>query len=390
MTLELILVVLLSFFVLTSIARLARRQREPRAARKGFRRSFDESIFMWAVRTIAGRPEAPPADQVPSEPDLQPLPGELSPLDRLALLMGDGGPGEEPAMGRGMPAAPRARPATEAPMAAPNEAAPGILLTSVDAPTTLRRPMSADELIGDTPVKSRSAREDRRRRLYRDAAVVLVVSGAIVFLGYSFLPGFRNVGTVAADATATATPTILIAEASVSPSASPSPTAAPTPSPTPTSSPSPSPSPSPSASPSPSPSPSPTPAPTLKPTPKPTPRPTPAPTPVPTPKPTPTPPPPVAHAFVVPNNDLLPGDGTTSCSAASFTASYIGSASVNASSYKWSFGDGTTSTKSSGTHTFHSQPLLVHEVQTITVTLTVKNSAGKSDSDTATFKFTCP
>ena len=195
MTLELILVILVILLLIPSIAQFIRRQRGPSAAREGVRRSFDDSIFMWAFRTVAGRPEAPLADQVPNEADLQPPPGELSPLDRLALLMGDGGPGEEPAMGRGLPATPRPRPATDAPMAAAVEAAPGILLTAVDSSTPMRGPMTAAELIGDTPRKRRSAGADRRRRLYRDAAVVLIVSGAIVFLGYTFLPGFKTVGT---------------------------------------------------------------------------------------------------------------------------------------------------------------------------------------------------
>ncbi|HTC85096.1 MAG TPA: hypothetical protein VK656_00220, partial [Candidatus Acidoferrum sp.] len=197
MTLELILVLLLLFFVLTSIARLVRRQRGPRSKRTSFRRSFDESIVMWAFRAVTGRLDAPPADQVPNEADLQPLPGELSPLDRLALLMGDGGPGEEPAIGRGVPAMPRPRPATDAPMAAV-EAAPGILLSSAEGSAAARRPMIASELIGDTP-RRRSVGAERRRRLYRDAAVVLVVSGAIVFLGYSFLPGFKATGVVSAE-----------------------------------------------------------------------------------------------------------------------------------------------------------------------------------------------
>ena len=175
----------------------------------------------------------------------------------------------------------------------------------------------------------------RRRRIYRDAAVALLVFSIIGLTAFAAVPWLTGNG-VTPLATASPSPTLLALVPTDSPTASPSPTESivvtASPSPSPTDSPSLSPSPSPSLAPTPTPTPKPTPRPTPRPTPQPTPQPTPTPTPKPTPKPTP-PPPPIAFW------SSSPVSGCT----VRFTNS-----SLNAKSYRWNF-DGTIVLKSSKT-----------------------------------------
>ena len=120
--------------------------------------------------------------------------------------------------------------------------------------------------------------------------------------------------------------------------------------------------PSPGATPTPGgggtdPTPTPTPAPTDTPTPAPTPPPTPAPTPTPTPAPTPAPKPPVV-AFTFTVNGLT----------ADFT-----NRTKNATSWQWSFGDGSSSTQRNPTHTYDTPG-------TYSVRLEATSSEGATDS----------
>ena len=117
----------------------------------------------------------------------------------------------------------------------------------------------------------------------------------------------------------------------------------------------------PRATPRPTRTPRPTPTPT--PTPKPTATPTATPNPTATPEPTPTP---------LPNPVVF-----FDCSSSGLVLSCDGSASTDASSYDWSFGDGSNASGATPSHTYD-QP------GDYSVTLTVSNASG-SDSDTKTF-----
>jgi hypothetical protein len=132
-----------------------------------------------------------------------------------------------------------------------------------------------------------------RRRIWRDAAAMLLVGVLVIFI-FSLVAthGTEPARGVLIAVSPTPSPRAT-AVPSVTPTDTPTPSQSPSPSPGPSATPTPSPSPTPTPSPSlsPSPPPSPTPRPTVRPTPtpRPTPNPTPAPTQRPTPQPTPNP-----------------------------------------------------------------------------------------------------
>lgn len=140
----------------------------------------------------------------------------------------------------------------------------------------------------------------------------------------------------------------------------PPPAAAPTPQPTPQATPASTPRPTatPTRQPTPAPTQAPTPKPTQNPTPAPTPPPTPAPTPPPTPAPTPAPDPAPVADF--------------DCSSNGLTITCNGSDSQHAESYNWRFGDGSSASGASASHTYLLAGLYI-------VRLTVEND---TDSDT--------
>jgi hypothetical protein len=115
----------------------------------------------------------------------------------------------------------------------------------------------------------------------------------------------------------------------------------------------------------------PTPDPTPRPTPPRTPDPTPAPTPRPTPTPTPTP---------DPTPTPVPA-GPRPKAAFAWDASgrtvHFDNRTRNGETYRWTFGDGTTSTAENPTHTYA-------DGDSYTVTLTATGSGGKTDSTTQT------
>ena len=416
MSIELILLILTVLVVITTVARVAQVGRRA-GGRSWLRRGLNESRAMWAVRAVTGRlsPEPEVAEVAPSE---------VNPLDRLAALMGDGGPGEEPheryepsderepVVHTPVPAyipppayVPPPRPAylpppvvaaAPVPMAAasiyeedeesrplleqsrPRQLAAASAMAVSSSPhasvtaaeigtrsTGWLAELMAKQAAAPDPVAVQV--ESRRRRIYRDAAVVLLVVSLVGLVTVAVVPGLvANRGTISASGEPSASLLAIVPTASPSPSVSPSASIAVTPSPTATSTPTP----TPTLAPTPSPTPSVTPAPTPKPTPRPTPRPTPAPTPTPTPAPTPQPP--VAFA----------GGSQTSCSGSSPVVKFTNS-SVHATHYKWTFGDGATSTSKSPTHTYAA-------VGTWHATLTAYNSANKSNTTDVFVNTNCP
>lgn len=139
--------------------------------------------------------------------------------------------------------------------------------------------------------------------------------------------------------------------------------------PTPTPTRLPTPTPAPTATPRPTITPAPTPVATPTPTPAPTPTATPVPTPsstaIPTPAPTPTPPPPLA---------------SITCSPTNLVASCDASASANAVTYSFDFGDGTptvSGTEPTASHTYA-------DPGTYIVVLTVFDALGRSNTDSTT------
>lgn len=421
MSIELILLILIVLVVITTIARVAQVGR--RAGGLGtLRRRLNESPAMWAVRAVTGRRSAEPV-----VPEM--VPGEVNPLDRLAALMGDGGPGEEPheryeptreerrfepLQERFLPpaaASPYVPPRAPAPYVPPPASAPYLpapLTPYVPPPAPVPmaaakpiqeeyvppllqqrapRPLAAASpmVVAANPTASMNASDigtrstgwlaeimasqaaladpvsvpviSRRRRIYRDASIVLLVCSIIALVGFAVVPGLTNPSIAAV-----ATPTPEASQIAVVPTATPSPT----PSTSIVVTPSPTPSPTPTESPSPSPSATPTLAPTPTPrvTPRPTPQPTPQPTPKPTPKPTPPPPPPFASWSS--NNGVCVGSQVR----VTFTNHSIG-----ATHFKWSFGDGGTATFTSGTH-------LYAGTGNYLVTLTAYNAANKTSKDT--------
>ena len=117
----------------------------------------------------------------------------------------------------------------------------------------------------------------------------------------------------------------------------------------------------PAPNPTPTPAPAATPTPTPRPTPTPTPRPTPTPTPRPTPTPTPVPSPAAAFGYSV------------SCTVVLSEVSFSNN-STNATSYRWSFGDGTAA--STDTNPVHDYLL----PGTYHVTLEAFGAGGTSDT----------
>lgn len=410
MSIELILIILVVFVVITTVARVAQVGRRS-GGRSWWRRRLNESPLAFAVRAVTGRFNT-------AEPEIpEPIPGEVNPLDRLAALMGDGGPGEEPheryepAEPEYVPAyvpTPAPRPLPVAPVAPPAPAfRPTPMADPIAAAATYEdsvplleqrppRPLAAaamavsaapsvsaspgdigtrtsgwiaDIVAATTATPFETPMVSRRRRIYRDAAVVLL-AGCLVALAVFFVPGvIRNLGAAAGTEAPSQS---LIAVV---------PTLEPTPSPTPsvvvTATPSPSPTETPSASPSPteSPSPSPTPVVTPKPTPKPTPQPTPQPTPNPTPTPTPVPKP-VADFFL----DYYPI--TTTCSGTASVTFINLSTSSGSTTYTWTFGDGANSvrhSKATFSHPYSLGTLLQDgDFFDKTVKLTATNASGSS------------
>jgi cytoskeletal protein RodZ len=295
---------------------------------------IDDSVGMWALRQLFGRPD--------DDRDATADPPGQRPAGRVPL-----GPGAEAAF-------PRHR------------------MTTVD-------------LIGDMPGRDRlphaRPRVDPRGRLGRDAAVVLLVLSvsAVAILAIQaagFLGGVASV-TATPDGSLPLMAIGASDEPSPSPTAKPAPTAAPTPSATPSST---------SFA-----------APTARPTPKPTARPTPTPTrtPAPTPRPTtkptakptstaaPTPAPPVATITVVRISLCMTADGTASYS-------FTGLTSLRAVSYVWTFGGGSGGIAGSSdvnvTRDFPGNTAGI----AYTITLTVTDAVGRSDSDSVHITVTCP
>jgi hypothetical protein len=418
MSIELVLLILIVLVVITTVARVAQVGRRA-GGRTWLRRQSDESPVRWAIRSLTGG-HAPE----PQVPDVSP--GEVNPLDRLAALMGDGGPGEEP---NERPGDAPARPAyvpPPAPAYVPPPPPPKPFLSPVataaakaaaamemdDEPVPLLQqtrphalaasPMSfstsaaasskaseigtrstgwLSELMATSAAQAEpppTATISRRRRIYRDAAVALLVFSIIGLTAFAAVPWLTGNG-VAPLATASPSPTLIALAPTATPTATPSPTVSivvtPSPSPSPTDSPSPSPSPSPTLAPTPKPTPKPTPRPTPRPTPQPTPQPTP------TPKPTPKPPPqPTAAIFTSYNSG--------SCSS-SLSVYFDGSASAHASSYHWTFYTPSgTKNGVSGTRNYAIGAHTSGQTWSFTIKLTVTNSSG-SNTKTKTFTGQC-
>ncbi len=88
MSIELVLLIFIVLVVITTVARVAQVGRRA-GGRTWLRRQSDESPLKWVIRSLTG-------GQAPEPEVIETTQGEVNPLDRLAALMGDGGPGEEP------------------------------------------------------------------------------------------------------------------------------------------------------------------------------------------------------------------------------------------------------------------------------------------------------
>ena len=412
MSIELVLLILIVLVVITTVARVAQVGRRA-GGRTWLRRQSDESPVRWAIRSLTGG--RAPEPQVPEV-----APGEVNPLDRLAALMGDGGPGEEPNERPGdaparpayvpppapayVPPPPPPKPFLSPVATAAAKAAAAMEMDDEQVPLLQQTrphalaasPMSfstsaaastkaseigtrstgwLSELMATSAAQAEpppSTTISRRRRIYRDAAVALLVFSIIGLTAFAAVPWLTGNG-VTPLATASPSPTLLALVPTDSPTASPSPTESivvtASPSPSPTDSPSLSPSPSPSLAPTPTPTPKPTPRPTPRPTPQPTPQPTPTPTPKPTPKPTP-PPPPSPSGRWSSNSGPPPSRSPTLRSMPT--------------SYRWTLGSG------HGTSTTRRRLLNLFTTGTWNVTLKRQYSAGKSNSQTQPVSITCP
>jgi hypothetical protein len=384
MSIELVLLIFIVLVVITTVARVAQVGR--RAGGRSFlRRRLNESPLTWVVRTLTGRQHA----AEPEVPDVHP--GEVNPLDRLAALMGDGGPGEEPHerpepvrpvyVPPPMPVA-AAQTYSEPPIPLLKQQPPRPLAASAMAMTTLptlkgdigtRSTGWLSELMANQATQPEPVAVplvSRRRRIYRDAAVALLIFAVIGLTAFAAVPSIFGPNAVVAQPTAS--PTLIALAPTDTPT--PSPTVSIvviTPSPTPTESPSPSPSPSPSV----------TPKPTPKPTPRPTPRPTPQPTPNPTPTPTPKPPP-------LPIPAIFASYDVSSC-ASTLSVYYDGSASQHASIYKWTFYTPSGSLNGvNGTRPYTIGGHTSGQNWSFKIKLTVTNSSG-SRSTTKTYSGQC-
>lgn len=369
--------------VVAVLASRARRRNPARRALVGERQlawlgdRIDDSVGMWALRRLLGRSDEI-RDAADEPPSVTPAGGlaERSPLDRLAVLLGD-----RDAAGASADPPPVALSVSARPLA---PQAGGFLLNRGEADAAPRRRVTNVGLIGDTPGRDRlphaRRRVDPRERLWRDAAMVLLILSVVGVTVLAIQPA--GLGGVASQ-TATpggSLPMVAIGagdEPSPSPALRPAPTAAPTPSPPPIG--------TPTARPTQAPTARPTPAPTAQPTPAPTPRPTIRPTPKPTARPTPTPaptlPPPVA-VITVGEPSLCTADGVR-------TYSFTGVTSIREVSYAWTFTGG------SGGIAGSSAPSVTRDLQgdasgiAYTITLTVRDAAGRSDTDSVQVTVTC-
>jgi hypothetical protein len=306
---------------------------------------IDDSVGMWALRQLLGRPDDD-RDATAHVPGARPAGG---------VLLGPG---------------------TEAP-------GPRHRVTTV-------------ELIGDAPGRDRlphaRRRVDPRDRLGRDAVVVLLVLSVPAFAILAIQPAGLLGGVASVSANPDGSRPRMAIGASDEPNPSPAtkrpptvgPTPSPTPSPTPEAAPAGQPTGVPTTAPTANPTPTPirTPAPTPRPTPRPTPAPTARPTPTPTarPTPTPTPAPPVAEIVAVRDLPCTIADGSESWT-------FSGATSQHAVSYAWTFSDGVAgSTDAVVTRGFPGSAAGI----TYTITLTVQNSAGVSDTASTQITAACP
>jgi hypothetical protein len=311
---------------------------------------IDDSVGMWAVRRLLGRSDDDPADPA-DEPPVPERP-EWTPLDRLAVLLGD-------------------RPAADAPARRP-------AITDPMATSQASRRTTSVGLIGetwDTARTGRTAGRDRlpharpradpRGRLGRDATLVLVVLSLAAIVVLTIQPaGFLGGVASATGSPEGSLPLVDIGagdEPSRSPTARPAQTAAPAPTAKPAA--------------------QPTPAATPRPTPVATPRPTIKSTPKPTAKPTPTPAPPVATITSV-GISLCTADGVA-------TYSFTGVTSLRAVSYAWTFAGGSGGIAGSSAVSVTRDLLGDASGMAYTITLTVMNAVGRSDTDSLQVIVTC-
>jgi hypothetical protein len=359
-----IILVLLGLAALAVVAvrvSRARRRRSPsQSALPGERQLawlgalIDDSVGMWAVRRLLGRSDDDPAD--PAEEPPAPERPEWTPLDRLAVLLGD-------------------RPPTDAPARPPG-------ITDSMATSQASRRMTRVGLIGETSDTGRTGhtsgrdrlqharpRADPRGRLGRDAALVLLVLSVAAIVVLTIQPAGFPGGVAFATGSPEGSLPLVDIGAVDEPSPSPAPKPAPTAVPTPTASPAPPPTPNPAAQPTPAP----TPRPTIRPTPKPTAKPTPT--------PAPTPAPPVAAITIV-GISLCTADGVK-------TYSFTGGTSLRAVSYAWTFTGGSGGIAgSSAVSVTRDLPGDASGI-VYTITLTVRNDVGRSDTDSQQVIVTC-
>ena len=311
---------------------------------------IDDSVAMWAVRRLLGRSDDDRGDPVDEPPP--PERPEWTPLDRLAVLLGN-------------------RPASNAPARRPD-------ITDPTATSQASRRTTGVGLIGETWVPARTGhtsgrdrlpharpRADPRGRLGRDATLVLLVLSVAAIVVLTILPaGFMGGVASATGSPEGSLPLVDIGavdEPSRSPTARPAQTAAPAPTPNPAA--------------------KPPPAPTPRRTPVPTPRPTISSTPKPTAKPTPTPAPPVAAITIV-GISLCTADGVA-------TYSFTGVTSLRAVSYAWTFAGGSGGIAgSSAVSVTRDLPGDASGIA-YTITLTVRNAVGRSDTDSLQVIVTC-
>jgi hypothetical protein len=379
--LELVLVLLglAAVAVVAVLVSRARRRNPARRALAGERQlgwlgdRIDDSVGMWALRRLLGQSDED-RDAMDEPPSVTPSGGlaERSPLDRLAVLLGDRDPADA-----------SANPPSVAVPVSPRPLAPqagNFLLNRGEADAGPRRRVTNVGLIGDTPGRDRlphaRRRVDPRERLWRDAAMVLLILSVVGVTVLAIQPA--GLGGVASE-TATpggSLPMVAIGaadEPSPPPTLRPAPTAARTPSPPPAG--------TPTARPTPAPRAQPTPAPTAQPTPAPTPRPTIRPTPKPTAKPTPIPAPPVAAITIV-GISLCTADGVA-------TYSFTGVTSLREVSYAWTFAGGSGGIAGSSAVTVSRDFPGDASGIAYTITLTVRDAAGRSDTDSLQVIVTC-
>jgi hypothetical protein len=245
-------------------------------------------------------------------------------------------------------------------------------------------------LIGNGPGRDRlphaRQRVDPRSRLWRDAAIVLFVFSSLAIAVVTIQQAGLFGGVASLTATPEGSPPFMAIGASAEPAGTPGPSPLAKSRSTAKLTPSPIPSPTPSATPGPTIAPGatatsrPTQRPSATPTPRPTPTPTPRPTSKPTATPTPTPAPPVAVITVSPP--------VGPCSADSLASySFTGATSVGAASYTWTFSGGIAgSTAVAVTRDFPGSTAGI----AYTITLTVQNSGGASDTDSTEITVICP